>query len=80
MSKIEVITENEAWDKFNEYLDAYTEDGVDVMGSNYALSQILKAVDAIKYKETFLSWADMMAEDEVFLVEGYTTDQVVEIN
>lgn len=67
------LEEHEAKEKFNDWLDvsADNEDGIEVLGSYYSVSEILKNCDPIKYGVLFADYVDIMAEEKEFTTEGF---------
>lgn len=64
----EVITESEAYERFDAMLDDCCGD-VEVAVYAYSTSAILKAVDLTAYREEFCGYIDSMREE--FTVEDY---------
>lgn len=71
MSKTK-LTEYEALELFDEYLDELQEP-VTILGMTYALSKVLKECDPIAYRVTFNEWVDYVSDD--YSIEGYTDDE-----
>lgn len=67
------ITEQQLEEMYCEALDAngeYPDGTISVAGYRYAVSQILKAVDAIAYKTGMHDYADVLLGDG-YEIEGY---------
>ena len=65
----EVITEDEATDRFEEMLDE--DEWCKVGGMEFAPSRVLKRLDPIAYNCGFSDYTDSLTYDKI-LVEGYT--------
>lgn len=63
----ERLTEDEALELFDEYLDENK--AVTIFGMTYEISQVLKECDPTAYRVTFSDWVDSMSDD--YEVEGY---------
>lgn len=50
-------------DRFDEFLDEVTEPMV-IFGMTYTVSDVLRNVDPIAYRECFLDWLDANDEEE----------------
>lgn len=67
MSKTQ-LTEHEALELFDEYLDEVQEPIV-ILGMTYEVSRVLKECDPIAYQVTFHDWIDFVGDE--YEVEGY---------
>lgn len=67
---MEKITLNEAYERFDNYLDC-VEDDVVICGMHYDPSKALKALDPIAYKEVFTKYIDSLIKDKSITVEGF---------
>jgi len=65
---VEIITESEAYERYDEMLDSYDE--VDVCGYKYSPSHALKQIDPIAYRVGFSDYLSSLEEDGI-QVEGY---------
>jgi hypothetical protein len=73
MKTIRLMSEADALREFDCMLDDCNEPYF--LGYlEFSPSEILKKLDPVAYRCDFIAYCDMMAEDEVFLVEGYTED------
>jgi hypothetical protein len=74
MTTLQMLTESEARESYNEMLDeCYPEV---VLGySTFSPSDVLRTMDPTCYEMGFTEYCDNMADDECFLVEGYTDDR-----
>lgn len=68
--EIEVLTEEEAYERYDEMLDECYPDLM-IAGLAYCTSDALKHIDAIAYRVGFNDWVDGEMRDGVFEVEGY---------
>ena len=69
---METITETEAMERFDEFLDeAYPT--VKVAYGNYDPSRVLKECDPIAYRVMLADFIDMEAENGSYQVEGYVS-------
>ena len=66
----QVISEHEAYEKYNDMLDECHED-VKICGMTYNTSRALKEVDPIAYRCGFSDYTSHLEEDNIF-VEGMT--------
>ena len=75
---MQVMTERQARESYDEMLDeCYPEV---VLGySTFSPSDILRTMDPTCYEMGFTEYVDNAAEDESFLVEGYTDDLLEEV-
>lgn len=67
------LSEEQLEEYYREALDAhgqYPDGTINVAGHTYTVSQILKAVDAIAYKEGMLAYADVLLGDG-YEIEGF---------
>ena len=71
MSRLQVISEYQAMQSFEEMLDE-VHPVVKVGYLSFSPSEVLRELDPVAYREDFILYCDSMAEDEVFLVEDYT--------
>ena len=62
------LTEDEALELFDEYLDEVQEP-VTILGMTYEVSRVLKECDPIAYRVTFHDWIDFVGDE--YEVEGY---------
>ena len=72
------MTERQARESYDEMLDeCYPEV---VLGySTFSPSDVLRTMDPTCYEMGFTEYVDNAAEDESFLVEGYTDDLLEEV-
>jgi hypothetical protein len=63
------ITMSDAEDLFIDYLDSDADALIMIAGMTFMASEVLKKMDPIAYKESFMCYLNMMAED--FDIEGY---------
>ena len=68
---MQVISEYEARQSFEEMMDECNP-AVMVGNLSFSPSEVLRELDPVAYRESFGYYCDNMAEDGVFLVEGYT--------
>ena len=66
----QVISEHEAYERYNDMLDECHED-VKICGMTYNTSRALKEVDPIAYRCGFSDYTSHLEEDNIF-VEGIT--------
>ena len=66
----QVISEHEAYERYNDMLDECHED-VKICGMTYNTSRALKDVDPIAYRCGFSDYTSHLEEDNIF-VEGMT--------
>ena len=66
----QVISEHEAYERYNDMLDECHED-VKICGMTYNTSRALKEVDPIAYRCGFSDYTSHLEEDNIF-VEGMT--------
>jgi len=66
----QVISEHEAYERYNDMLDECHED-VKICGMTYNTSRALKDVDPIAYRCGFSDYTSHLEEDNIF-VEGIT--------
>ena len=78
MPKIQVISEYDAMQSFEEMLDDI-HPVVKIGCLSFAPSEVLRRLDQPAYREEFIQYCDAMADNEAFLVEGYTDDLVEEV-
>jgi len=62
------ITENEAYELFDDFLDEINPEII-INGLTYMPSDVLKNTDPVAYRCHFSDWID--SEQENFIVEGY---------
>ena len=75
---MQVISAYQAEQSFEEMLDECNP-VVKVGYLSFCPSQVLRELDPVAYREDFILYCDAMAEDEVFLVEGYTDHLLEEV-
>lgn len=75
---MQVMSERDARLSYDEMLDeCYPEV---VLGySTFSASDVLKTMDPVAYRVGFSEYCDNAAEDESFLVEGYTDHLLEEV-
>ena len=66
----QVISEHEAYERYNDMLDECHED-VKICGMSYCTSRVLEEVDPIAYRCGFSDYTSHLEEDNIF-VEGIT--------
>jgi hypothetical protein len=75
---MQVMTERQARESYDEMLDeCYPE--VQLGYSTFSPSDVLRTMDPTCYEMGFTEYVDNAAEDESFLVEGYTDDLLEEV-
>lgn len=57
---MEKIGENEAYQRFDDFLDELHNEGqgIDIGGIAYTYSRVLRTIDEIRYEEEFNNWMD----------------------
>ena len=75
MTTLQMLSESEARTSYDEMLDeCYPEV---VLGySTFSASDVLRTMDPTCYEIGFTEYCDNAADDESFLVEGYTDDRM----
>jgi hypothetical protein len=75
MRNLLILSERGARWSYDEMLDeCYPE--VEIGHSRFSASDVLRTMDPTCYEMGFTEYVDNCADDEVFLVEGYTDDRV----
>ena len=78
MSKYQVLTESEAMESFDELLnDCHAEYTMGYL--SFSPADILKTMDPVAYRCDFVDYVNSMAEDGVFYVEGYTDEDLEDL-
>ena len=73
-----VLSEREAMESFDELLNECNPEYT--MGYlSFLPSDILKSCDPVAYREDFLNYVNSMAEDGAFYVEGYTDEDLEDL-
>ena len=78
MSKYTILSEREAMESFDSMLDDCMEP-IRMGYLEFLPSEVLKKMDPIAYREDFLNYVNGMAEDGAFYVEGYTDEDVEDL-
>jgi len=68
-----LITKTEALEMFNEMLDD-CEGPVELCGSTYSASYVLREIDPVAYRCGFNDYVDSLTDDDIF-VEGLTESE-----
>ena len=72
---IQVLSYNEAIESYEEMLNECHPE-VTIGYSTFSPADIMRELDPPCYRIGFTEYCDNMADDEVFLVEGYTDDRL----
>lgn len=71
--QFEVISEHEAYERYDEMLDECEEE-VKICGMSYCASRVLKEVDPIAYNCGFSDYVSQLESEDHTLVDGFYTE------